>query len=75
MTDPNKAHHVAEWATIRQTSREIAEAIFEVAKYDEKLAEAIWEQQGNNDVLELAFAKTQDDVLTWDNKTIERRNV
>lgn len=75
MTDPNKAHHVGEWATIRQTSREIAEAIFEVAKYDEKLAEAIWEQQGNDKVLELAFDKTKDNVLTWDNKTIERRNV
>ncbi|CAK9884634.1 MAG: putative protein YccJ [Candidatus Erwinia impunctatus] len=37
----DKIHHVAEWASIRETSREIAEAIFEIADYDEALAEAI----------------------------------
>lgn len=45
-----KAHHVGEWASIRNTSPEIAEAIFEVANYDEKLAEKIWEE-GNDEVL------------------------
>ncbi len=74
-TQEAKAHHVGEWATLRCTSIEIAEAIFEVAKYDEKLAEAIWEQQGNDDVLIRAFNKTQQDALTWDNKVIERKNV
>jgi hypothetical protein len=34
-----KAHHVGEWASLRNTSPEIAEAIFEVAGYDEALAE------------------------------------
>ncbi|WP_313619188.1 YccJ family protein, partial [Pantoea septica] len=29
--DQAKAHHVGEWATLRHTSPEIAEAIFEVA--------------------------------------------
>lgn len=38
-TQEAKAHHVGEWASLRNTSPEIAEAIFEVAKYDEKLAE------------------------------------
>ncbi len=74
-TDQSKAHHVGEWATLRHTSREIAEAIFEVANYDERLAEEIWRQQGNDDVLIRAFDKTDQDVLTWDDKTVERRNV
>ncbi len=74
-TQQSKAHHVGEWAKLRETSPEIAEAIFEVANYDEKLAEAIWEQQGNDDVLLRAFNKTDQDVLTWDNKTVERKNV
>jgi hypothetical protein len=38
-TQEAKAHHVGEWASLRNTSLEIAEAIFELAKYDEKLAE------------------------------------
>ncbi|WP_075181147.1 YccJ family protein [Pantoea sp. 1.19] len=74
-TEQSKAHHVGEWAAIRATSPEIAEAIFEVAEFDEKLAQAIWADQGNNDVLVKAFAKTDQDVLTWDNKVIERKNV
>ena len=74
-TDQSKAHHVGEWATLRHTSREIAEAIFEVANYDERLAEEIWRQQGSDDVLMRAFDKTDQDVLTWDDKTVERRNV
>lgn len=70
-----KAHHVGEWASLRHTSPEIAEAIFEVANYDERLAEEIWRQQGSDDVLIRAFKKTDQDVLTWDDKTLERKNV
>ncbi|CAX59088.1 MULTISPECIES: YccJ family protein [Erwinia] len=74
-TQQSKAHHVGEWASLRSTSPEIAEAIFEVANYDEKLAEGIWEQQGSDEVLLRAFEKTDQDVLTWDNKVVERKNV
>lgn len=74
-TQEAKAHHVAEWATLRSTSQEIAEAIFELADYDERLAEKIWEQQGSDEVLISAFKKTDKDTLTWDNKTVERKNV
>ncbi|OON40808.1 hypothetical protein BTJ39_06955 [Izhakiella australiensis] len=74
-TQQSKAHHVGEWASLRSTSPEIAEAIFEVANYDEKLAEEIWQQQGSDEVLFRAFDKTELDVLTWDNKQVERRNV
>ena len=42
--------HVGEWASLRNTSPEIAEAIFEVAGYDEKMAEKIWEE-GSDEVL------------------------
>lgn len=49
-TQEAKAHHVGEWASLRNTSLEIAEAIFELAKYDEKLAEKIWEE-GSDEVL------------------------
>lgn len=74
-TQQSKEHRVGEWASIRSTSPEIAEAIFEVANYDEKLAEGIWEQQGNDEVLLRAFEKTDQDVLTWDNIPVERKNV
>jgi len=74
-TQQSKAHRVGEWATLRRTSPEIAEAIFEVANYDERLAEALWEQQGSDDVLIRAFEKTDKDMLTWDNKVVERKNV
>ncbi|AIR65889.1 MULTISPECIES: YccJ family protein [Cedecea] len=73
-TSQAKAHHVGEWASLRQTSPEIAEAIFELAKYDEKLAEKIWEE-GSDEVLALAFAKTDKDSLFWGEQTIERKNV
>ena len=43
-TQEGKAHRVGEWASLRNTSPEIAEAIFELAKYDEKVAEQIWEE-------------------------------
>ena len=64
-----KAHRVGEWASLRNTSPEIAEAIFELANYDEKLAEKI------DEVLPLAFAKTDKDSLFWGEQTIERKNV
>ena len=47
-----KAHRVGEWASLRNTSPEIAEAIFELAHYDEKLAEKIWEE-GSDEVQRL----------------------
>ena len=56
---------------LRNTSPEIAEAIFEVANYDEKLAEQIWEE-GNDEVLVRAF-KTDKDSLFWGEQTIERK--
>ncbi|MBD8163270.1 YccJ family protein [Erwinia persicina] len=74
-TQQSKAHHVGEWASLRNTSPEIAEAIFEVANYDERLAEGIWAQQGSDEVLLRAFEKTDADVLTWDSKVVERKNV
>ena len=73
-TQESKAHHVGEWASLRNTSPEIAEAIFEVANYDEKLAEPIWEE-GNDEVLVRAFEKTDKDSLFWGEQTIERKNV
>ena len=59
-TQEAKAHHVGEWASLRNTSPEIAEAMFEVAGYD---------------VLVKAFAKTDKDSLFWGEQTIERKNV
>jgi hypothetical protein len=47
---------------------------FEVAKYDEKLAEQIWEE-GSDEVLVRAFEKTDKDSLFWGEQTIERKNV
>lgn len=73
-TQESKAHRVGEWASLRNTSPEIAEAIFEVAKYDEKTAEKIWEE-GSDEVLTLAFGKTDKDALFWGEQTIERKNV
>lgn len=70
-TQEAKAHHVGEWASLRNTSPEIAEAIFEVAGYDEKMAEKIWEE-GSDEVLVKAFAKTDKDSLFWGEQTIER---
>ena len=66
-TQEAKAHHVGEWASLRNTSPEIAEAIFEVAGYDEKMAEKIWEE-GSDEVL-------VKDSLFWGEQTIERKNV
>ncbi|SFT56036.1 YccJ-like protein [Kosakonia arachidis] len=73
-TQEAKAHRVGEWASLRNTSPEIAEAIFEIADYDEVLAEKIWEE-GSDDVLLRAFDKTDKDELFWGEQTIERKNV
>lgn len=64
MKDP---HHIAEWAKVRETSIEIAQAIFELANNDEVLAEQIWEE-GSDEVLPLAFSKTTADRLYWGKK-------
>ncbi|AMO48923.1 YccJ-like protein [Kosakonia oryzendophytica] len=73
-TQEAKAHRVGEWASLRNTSPEIAEAIFEIAGYDEVLAEKIWEE-GSDEVLLRAFEKTDKDALFWGEQTIERQNV
>ncbi|MCX8601349.1 MULTISPECIES: YccJ family protein [unclassified Gilliamella] len=67
-------HDIRSWASIRETSIEIAEAIFELANYDEKLAEQIW-SEGSDEVLPLAFSKTKADKLFWGEQTIERKNI
>ncbi|EKT55665.1 YccJ family protein [Providencia sneebia] len=69
-----KDHHISDWAKVRETSIEIAEAIFELANNDEVLAEKIWEE-GADEVLPLAFSKTDKDILFWGEETIERKNV
>jgi len=66
-------HEIKAWASTRQTSLEI-EAIFELANYDNVLAEKIWEE-GSDEVLPLAFAKTDANKLFWGEQTIERKNV
>jgi len=73
-TSESKAHRVGEWASLRNPSPEIAEAIFELADYDEKMAEQIWEE-GNDEVLIRPFAKTDKDSLFCGEQTIERKNV
>lgn len=67
-------HNIKDWARIRATSIEIAEAIFEVAKGDEVLAQKLWEE-GSDEVLFIAFAKTDKDTLFWEAETVERKNV
>ncbi|HGV1134572.1 TPA: YccJ family protein [Escherichia coli] len=56
-TQEAKAHHVGEWASLRNTS-----------------PEKIWEE-GSDEVLVKAFAKTDKDSLFWGEQTIERKNV
>jgi len=73
-TQEAKAHRVGEWASLRNTSPEIAEAIFELVDYDEVLAEKVWEE-GSDEVLMRAFEKTDKDSLFWGEQTIERQNV
>ncbi|MCD1126973.1 hypothetical protein LPW36_13385 [Jinshanibacter sp. LJY008] len=65
---------IKEWARIRETSVEIAEAIFELANNDEVKAQQIWDE-GSDEVLPLAFSKTDADRLYWGEETIERKNV
>ncbi|OCG00805.1 YccJ family protein [Gilliamella sp. wkB112] len=67
-------HDIRSWANVRETSIEIAEAIFEVANHDEALAEQIW-QEGSDEVLQLAFSKTKANKLFWGEQTVERKNV
>ncbi|OCG48098.1 hypothetical protein A9G35_02390 [Gilliamella sp. Choc5-1] len=67
-------HDIRAWATVRDTSIEIAEAIFELANHDEVLAEQIW-SEGSDEVLKRAFAKTNADKLFWGEQTIERKNI
>ncbi|WP_437888420.1 YccJ family protein [Phytobacter sp. V91] len=74
LTQEAKAHRVGEWASLRNTSPEIAEAIFELANFNEAIAEKIWEE-GNDEVLIRAFARTDKDALFWGEQTIERQNV
>ena len=68
------AYNIKDWARIRTTSIEIAEAIFEIAKGDEELAQKIWEE-GSDEVLLLAFSRTDKDMLFWEAETVERKNV
>ncbi|MFQ1016914.1 YccJ family protein [Gilliamella sp. Occ3-1] len=72
--DRKEIHDIKSWASIRETSIEIAEAIFELANHDEKLAEQIW-SEGSDEVLKIAFSKTKADKLFWGEQTIERKNV
>lgn len=65
---------IKEWANARETSIEIAQAIFELAKNDEVKAQQIWDE-GSDEVLPLAFSKTKEDTLYWGEQTIERKNV
>lgn len=62
---------IKEFAEVRNTSIEIAEAIFEVANNDETLAQQIWEE-GNDKVLEIAFSKTDKDTLFWGTESVSR---
>ncbi|AHF77603.1 hypothetical protein Sant_2572 [Sodalis praecaptivus] len=68
------ASDVSAWADIRQTSIEIAVAIFEVANDDEALAQKIWEE-GSDEALQIAFARTDKNQLYWGEETVERKNV
>lgn len=67
-------HDIRSWASIRQTSVEVAEAIFELSNGDPVLAEKIWEE-GHDEVLPLAFSKTTADQLYWKEQTILRKNI
>ena len=73
-TNQKEIYNIRSWANVRETSIEIAEAIFELANNDEKLAEQMWEE-GSDEVLKKAFAKTKADKLFWGEQTIERKNV
>lgn len=68
------ANDIKSWAEIRETSLEIAEAIFEIAHDDEALAQKIWEE-GSDEALALAFANTSKNQLFWGEEKVERKNV
>lgn len=68
------ASNVDAWAEVRQTSIEIAQAIFEVAHDDEALAQKIWEE-GSDEALQIAFARSDKNQLFWGEETVERKNV
>ncbi|QIQ21908.1 YccJ family protein [Zophobihabitans entericus] len=74
MSQQEHRHNIESWAKARETSIEIAKAIFELAGNDEVLAEKIWEE-GSDQVLPLAFSKTCADILFWGEQTIERKNI
>lgn len=68
-------HELKSWAAAHEsTSLEIAEAIFELANGDDALAEKIW-AEGTDEVLPLAFSKTDADHLFWGLERIDRANV
>lgn len=73
-SNKKELHEIKAWANVRQTSIEIAQAIFELANDDTVLADKIWEE-GCDEVLTLAFTKTDADKLFWGEQTIERKNV
>lgn len=75
--NPNKKdiHELKSWAKAHEsTSIEIAEAIFELANNDDALAEKIW-SEASDEVLPLAFSKTDADHLFWGLERIDRKNV
>lgn len=68
-------HELKSWAKAHEsTSFEIAEAIYELAEGDDALAERIWEECPD-EVLPLAFSKTDADHLYWGLERIDRKNV
>ena len=66
------------WADARQTSIEVAEAIFSFAEDDDK-AEAIWEDPEYFGLFEkvraAAFRMTEENILHWGATKIFRKNV
>ncbi len=68
------SNDIQAWAQVRETSIEIAQAIFEVANNNEAIAQKLWEE-GNDRALEIAFTKTSDDVLFWGEDRVERKDV
>ncbi len=68
------ANDIQSWADIRETSIEIAEAIFELAGNNEAMAQKIWEE-GSDEALKIAFGKTDKNTLFWGEETIERKDV
>lgn len=68
-------HELKSWAKAHEsTSLEIAEAIFELANNDDATAEKIW-SDGLDEVLPLAFSKTDADHLFWGLDRVDRKDV